>query len=54
MDLFDRQRSLEVASGQSVPSSTARYEPPQVEVVVTADELEREALYAGFPGYGIA
>lgn len=37
------------------PASTGDmiYEPPQVEVVVSVDDLEREVLYAGFPSYGI-
>lgn len=28
------------------------YAPPQVEAVMTAADLEREALYAGPAGYG--
>ena len=28
-----------------------RYEPPQIEMVVTTGELERESLYAGEAGY---
>lgn len=38
--------------GQPVRAAEPAYEPPQVEAVVTADELEREALYAGLVGYG--
>lgn len=29
--------------------SAAVYEPPRVELVVTASDLEREVLYAGIP-----
>ena len=28
------------------------YEPPQIEVLVTAEELEREAQYGGLAAYG--
>lgn len=52
MDQLDRQQSREVGLGQSVPTGNATYQPPQVEAVVTADELEREALYGGLPAYG--
>jgi hypothetical protein len=31
------------------PSSEPRYEAPRIESVMTADDLEREALYAGTP-----
>jgi len=37
---------------QPVPVAEAAYEPPQVEIVLTAEDLEREALYAGFSAYG--
>ena len=43
----DMQPSEPVESGQSTPVGRPRYEPPQVEVLVTPAELEREALYAG-------
>lgn len=33
-------------------SEDSTYEAPKVEVVVTADDLEREALYAGLGAYG--
>lgn len=44
----------EVNMKPSAPSSEPTYDPPQVEVVVTADELERESLYAGGGVYGDA
>jgi len=37
---------------QSAPIGEQPYVPPQVEAVVTADDLNREALYAGPAGYG--
>lgn len=33
-------------------SKDSTYEAPKVEVVVTEDELEREALYGGLGAYG--
>lgn len=41
--MFDRE--------QSIPAGEPSYEPPVVEVVLTAAELEREAFYAGTVGY---
>lgn len=41
------------ATSQSTPADESNYDPPQVEVVVTADELERESLYAGAGIYGV-
>ena len=46
-------RSEKLSQGQYVPVSAETYEPPHMEVVVTASELERETLYAGGPGYGV-
>lgn len=48
---------LDVQPG-SVPSEQrlatgSSYEAPQADVVVTADDLEREALYAGTSAYGL-
>lgn len=37
---------------QSAPTTEPPYEPPRVEVIVTASELERESLYAGAGAYG--
>ena len=33
--------------GETLPAATPFYEAPGIEVVLTAEELEREALYAG-------
>ena len=44
----DRPRRLERGQPEGVEPA---YEPPLVEIVLTADELEREALYAGTVGY---
>ena len=38
---------------QSVPTTETPYNPPQVETVVTAADLERETLYGGIGPYGI-
>jgi hypothetical protein len=35
------------SGGQPVCESPLQYDPPRVELVVTAAELEREILYAG-------
>jgi len=51
MDAF--RQSGHVNPGQSTPTGGATYDPPQVEVVVTVGELEREAQYAGPAGYAI-
>jgi hypothetical protein len=32
------------------PDSAKPYEPPHIERVLTPEDLEREALYAGEPG----
>ena len=50
---FDSPQSIEVHSGQPESTDIMPYERPQVEMVVSADDLEREVLYAGFPSYGI-
>lgn len=42
-----------VDPAQSASAGASDYEPPMVEVVVTAPELERETLYAGEAGYAI-
>ena len=46
------EASKHIAMGQSVPIGDVAYQPPQIEVVVTADELEREAQYGGLAAYG--
>lgn len=43
----------DVSPEPPAPSSEPEYVPPRVEHVVTAGELEREALYAGDGSYGI-
>ena len=48
---WDMQPSKPIIPHQSTPTSEPRYEPPQVEAVVTAAELERESLYAGDGAY---
>jgi hypothetical protein len=40
-----KEKSAEDAAGKERP--VAVYEPPQVETVLTAEEIEREAHYAG-------
>jgi len=47
------QPSEGLDSGQSAPIGEPPYEPPRLEVLVTATELERESLYAGGGAYGI-
>ena len=51
---LDSPRPIAVHSEQPAPTDTVPYERPQVEMVVSADDLEREVLYAGVPAYGIA
>jgi len=46
------KQSREVRVEQPVPTAETTYEPPQIEVVVTAADLERESLYAGLGAYG--
>lgn len=46
------QRSEQLGQGQLGPTAGTTYDPPQVETVMTAADLEREALYAGFDPYG--
>jgi hypothetical protein len=40
-------RDMEVNPEQSELQAVPGYEPPRIEVVLTADDLGREGLYAG-------
>jgi len=40
-------RDMELQQEQSEAQSIPGYEPPRIEVVLTADDLGREGLYAG-------
>ena len=42
-------REMEVNPEQAESQPVAGYEPPRIEVVLKAEDLEREGLYAGIP-----
>jgi hypothetical protein len=42
-------REIELHQEQSESQPVAGYEPPRIEVVLTAEDLGREGLYAGIP-----
>ena len=52
-DLQDMQshRDGEVGPGQTALTGEPFYDPPRMEVVVTAAQLGREQLYGGFAAY---
>lgn len=43
----------EAGPAPPAPTGEMTYEPPRLELVVTGDELEREALYGGIGPYGV-
>ena len=40
-------QSMDIMNRESPPPAAAAYEPPRVETVLTSEQLEREAHYAG-------